>query len=185
MALLASMCIDFAAAAKLPVISYFCSLPQTGELRDGNTKEVQGLLSLIYAIIRLLIDQLPAQFSSELDLSSQRFAGLRGSVASWGVAISLLKDLIDIVPRPLFCIIDGLQLLDNWSTETLLEDFIAVLKERSSNGGETEGLKILFTTMGRSRALVKCLEASNLVLADRDGAADSSARRGGNRRFLF
>ncbi|EPE33341.1 hypothetical protein GLAREA_06353 [Glarea lozoyensis ATCC 20868] len=185
MAMLASMCIEYAVAAKLPVISYFCCLPQNDDLREGNTKEVQGLLSLIYAMIRQLINQLPAQFSSELNLSSQRFADLQGSLASWGVAISLLKDLVDIVPRPLFCIIDGLQLLDDWSTETLLEEFIAVLKEGSSSGGDTEGLKILLTTTGRSRALVKCLEARNLVLADRDGAADGSARRAGNRRFLF
>jgi hypothetical protein len=185
MKVLASMCIDFAIAAKLPVISYFCPLLQTDELREGNTKEVQALISLTYALLRQLIEQLPVQFSSELDLSRRRFAGLQGNLDSWGIAMALLRDLVEIVPRPLFCIIHGFQILDDWSTEALLEEFVRVFKGSKSSDGGAEELKILFTTTGRSKALIKCLEPRELILADQDGAADGSARRAGTRRFLF
>jgi hypothetical protein len=195
MKLLASMCIDFAIAAKLPVISYFCSLPQKDELQDGNTREVQALISMTYALIRQLVEQLPAQFTSEIDFSKKRFADLRGSSKTWGMAVSLLRDLVGFGPRPLFCIVDSLQLIDDWSTETLLEEFLSIFRPpRSSDRGRQdggkeddgqEGLKVLFTTTGRSRSLVKKMDPKELVIADRDGAADSPARRAGNRRFLI
>lgn len=185
MTILASMCIDFANTAKLPVISYFCSLPPRDELRTGNTQEVQALLSLTYALIRQLIEHLPIQFSSEFDFGKERLALLDGTLESWKSATELLRDLVGAVPKPLFCIIDGFQLLNSWKTESLFEDFFKALRGFDATSGEAEKVKVLITTTGKSNAVSKHLKASEMVLADRDGAVDSAARRGGNTRLLF
>jgi len=185
MSALASMCVDFAVAANLPVISYFVSLPPNEQLRGGTSREVQALLSLTYALIRQFIEQLPSQFSSSSDFSQGRLLLLDGTLKSWTAAVELLKDLIQVVPKPLFCILDGFQLLDDWSTDTLVGDLINVLGGQGPDEVEDKMLKVLITSTGRSRALMRLLEPDNILLADRDGAVDSPARRGGNSRLIF
>lgn len=185
MSVLASMCIEFAVAAKLPVISYFGSLPEREEVREGNSREGQALISLMYALIRQFIEQLPSQFCSSFDFNSERLPLLDGTLNSWTHAIGLLKDLTKVVPKPIFCILDNFQVLDDWSTENLLEDFVKVLGDEARNCGGGKMLKVLITTTGRSRALVGLLDANNLLLADRDGAVDSPARRGGHARLIL
>ncbi|KAF8846683.1 hypothetical protein BDZ45DRAFT_608575, partial [Acephala macrosclerotiorum] len=166
MSVLASMCVEFAAAANLPVISYFISLPPSGELRESNSREVQALISLTYALIRQLIEQLPTQFSSSFDFSQGRLSILDGTPKTWTEVIELMKDLVQVVPKPLFCILDGFQVLDDWSTEALVEDLVKVLGGEGGNCAEGETLKVLVTTTGRSRALVRLLKTKDLLLAD-------------------
>jgi hypothetical protein len=185
MAVLASMCVDFAAAGNLPVISYFISLPPRDELRGGNSREVQALTSLTYALIRQLIERLPTQFSSSLDFSQGRILRLDGTLKSWTDAVELLKNLVQVVPKPLFYILNEFQVLDDWSTETLVEDLVNILRGEGAKGVEGRMLKVLITTTGRSRALVRLLQPKELLLADRDGAVDSPARRGGNSRLIL
>jgi hypothetical protein len=185
MSVLASICVNFAVTANLPVISYFISLPPNEELREGHTRNLQALTSLTYALIRQLIEQLPAQFSSVFDFSEGRLSLLDGTPKSWTNAVSLLRDLVEDVPKPLFCIVDGFQILDDWSTEELLVDLVRVLKVEGADGIEGEKLKVLITTTGRSRALMKVLEPNDLILADRDGAVDSPARRGGRSNLIL
>ncbi|KFX93903.1 hypothetical protein O988_06577 [Pseudogymnoascus sp. VKM F-3808] len=170
MLVLAATCVEFAVSANLPVISYFISLPPNEELQEFQTREVQALTSLTYALVRQLIEHLPAQFSSEFDFTEGRLALLNGTLTSWTNAVSLLRDLVQVVPKPLFCIIDGFQVLDDWSTEELVAELVKVLQGGNANGTEGEKLKVLITTTGRSRALMKVLEPNNLILADQDGA---------------
>lgn len=185
MSVLAATCVDFAVSAKLPVISYFISLVPNEELQACHPREVQALISLTYALVRQLIEQLPVQFSSVFDFSEGRLALLDGTLASWSDAVSLLKDLVQVVPKPLFCIVDGFQVLDDWSTEELLVELVEVLKGGNANDTGGEKLKVLITTTGRSRALMKVLEPNNILLADQDGAADSPARRGGRSNLIL
>jgi hypothetical protein len=185
MNILASMCVDFATNANLPAISYFCSLPQTGLLRAGNMREVQALVSLIYALIRQLIELLPIQFSSAFDFTQERLSLLEGTLKSWSDAIGLLQDLVHTVPKPLFCIVGDFQILDDWSTESLVGDLMKVLRYSDSKEVKREKFKVLITTTGRSKVLIKYLEVQELVLADRDGAVDGPARRGGNKRLIL
>ena len=180
MTVLASMCIDFATTAKLPVISYFCTLPRETELREGNTREVQALLSLTYALIRQLIEQLPVQFSSEFDFAKERIALLDGALGSWKNTSGLLCDLLEAAPKPLFCVINDFQVLDSWSTGRLIGDLFKALRGSETKDVETERIKVLITTTGKSSALTKHLKAEEMVLADRDGAVDSPSRKGGN-----
>jgi len=185
MTVLASMCIEFANSAKLPVISYFCLLPRQDELRTGNIREEQALLSLAYALIRQLIENLPVQFSTEFGFGKERLDLLNGTLESWHIATALLRDLVDEVPKPLFCIIDGFQLLNSWKTEGLFGDFFKALRGSDSKQVSEERMKVLVTTTGRSSAVSKHLDAKEMVLADRDGAVDSPARRGGNARLIL
>jgi hypothetical protein len=185
MSVLAATCIEFAVSANLPVISYFISLPPNEELQDFQTREVQALISLTYALVRQLVEQLSVQFSSAFDFTDGRLALLDGTLASWTDTVSLLRDLVQAVPKPLFCIIDGFQVLDDWSTEELLEELVKVLHGGNANGTEGEKLKVLITTTGRSRALMKVLEPNNLILADQDGAVGSPARRGGRSNLIL
>ena len=185
MSVLASICVDFAVTANLPVISYFISLPPSEELQESHTWNVQALTSLTYALIRQLIEQLPVQFTSVFDFSERRLSLLDGKLKSWPDTVSLLRDLIEDVPKPLFCIVDGFQVLDDWSTEEFLVDLVRVLKGEGGNGAEGGKLKVLITTTGRSRALMKVLELNDIILADRDGAVDSPARRGGRSNLIL
>ena len=185
MTILASLCVDFTIAAKLPVISYFISTFPNKELREGNTQAVQAMLSVTYALIRQFIELLPAKFTSLFDFSPDRLLLLDGTLETWTDAIRLLRDLVEVVPKPLYCIIDGFQLLDDWSTEKYLADLLEGLRSKLANDGEAEGLKVLITTTGRSRALMKILEPKDLLLADQDGAVDSPVRRGGERELTL
>ncbi|KFY83512.1 hypothetical protein V498_08018 [Pseudogymnoascus sp. VKM F-4517 (FW-2822)] len=185
MSVLAATSVGFAVSAKLPVISYFISLVPNEELQACHPREVQALISLTYALVRQLIEQLPVQFSSVFDFSEERLALLDGTLASWSDAVSLLKDLVQVVPKPLFCIVDGFQVLDDQSTDELLVELVEVLKGGNGNDTGGEKLKVLITTTGRSRALMKVLEPNNILLADQDGAADSPARRGGRSNLIL
>jgi hypothetical protein len=185
MKVLASMCVNFATNAKLPAISYFCSLQRAEELRGNNTREVQELISLTYALIRQLVELLPVQFSSDLAFTEERTSLLEGTTRSWSNAIELLRDLVVTVPKPVFCIVDGFQVLDDWSTETMVGDFVKALKVYGSEEKIERAIKVLITTTGKSKALTKYLDVRELVLADRDGAVNSPAHRGGTTRLIL
>ncbi|KAE9365611.1 hypothetical protein N431DRAFT_519116 [Stipitochalara longipes BDJ] len=185
MKILASMCVNFATNAKLPAISYFCSLPPVEELRGDNTREVQELISLTYALIRQFVELLPVQFSSDCDFTQERLSLLEGTSKSWTDAIELLRDLVISVPKPVFCIVDSFQVLDDWSTESMIGDFVKTLKDSGPEEETKETLKVLITTTGKSKALTRYLAVRELVLADRDGAVNSPARRGGTARLIL
>jgi hypothetical protein len=183
MTLLASMCVDFAINSRLPVVSYFCELPQSEDLRPGNTRESQALISLTYALIRQFIELVPAEFETNFDFSQERLSLLDGTMQSWNEAIGLLRNLIQLIPKPLFCIVDGFQLLDDPSTDQYLDGIIGALS--GSALADTNRLKVLITTTSRSRSLIRNLSTQDLVFADRDGAVDSPSRRGGNKRVIL
>jgi len=187
MKVLASMCVNYATKANLPAISYSARCRKLKNWRGGNTRELQAMFSLTYGLIRQLVELLPVQFSTNLTSPKTAFF-LEGTSKSWTDAIDLLRDLVETVPKPLFCIVDGFQVLDDWSTESLIGDFVKVLIDSESKGVKRvkrEKLKVLVTTTGKSKALVKHLDVRELVLADRDGAVDSPARRGGNTHLVL
>ncbi|KAF2258990.1 hypothetical protein CC78DRAFT_621384 [Lojkania enalia] len=61
MTILAVKFVDFASASNLPVISYFCELWRGEELQNGNTPEVQGLISVAYALLRQMLEFVDAK----------------------------------------------------------------------------------------------------------------------------
>nr|XP_036574813.1 phytanoyl- dioxygenase family protein [Colletotrichum truncatum]KAF6781287.1 phytanoyl- dioxygenase family protein [Colletotrichum truncatum] len=144
--MMAARIAGIAEKTKVPVISYFCELRRGEKLRPGNdSKETQAMLSLVYALIRQLIELLPPVLETSADLTESRFQSLDGSLATWSSATSILAELIALMPGPVFCIIDAFHWLNDRSTGNYLSDLLRVL--RGNN------MKVLLFTTGRSVAL--------------------------------
>jgi hypothetical protein len=157
MSMLAAKFIEFARGSEIPLVSYFCKL-QRGTPRGGNTREVQGVVELVYAMIRQMVEMVLPEFDSNKDFSKNRFSRLDGSGDTLGEAMAVLSDLIEVLPGKVFCIIDGIQWLDDRSTTVSLTSLVAALR--------TEKLKVLFTTSGESRGLLHSLSRSELLILD-------------------
>ncbi|KAL9594655.1 MAG: hypothetical protein Q9219_006916 [cf. Caloplaca sp. 3 TL-2023] len=174
---IASYCIDLAGRSGIPVISYFCELPRRRTpLAEGMTPEMAALISLIYALIRQLVDLLPYATTNRRDqLSRESFERLNGSCESVDDALKVLGQLLDQSPPISLCIIDGLELLDDRSTQRHLALLLNILRgnkkiERAKVAEPAPMLKVLFTTSGRSRCLLDGLSRSELVFAENSSA---------------
>lgn len=157
--MMAATVIALAEKTKLPVISYFCELRRGEKLRDGNdTMEAQAMLSLIYALIRQLIELLPPLLDTSIDLSERRFKALDGSLGTWSQATSILADLGGLMPGPVLCIIDGLHWLTDRGTDNYLSDLLKILRG--------DKWKVLLFTTGRSVVLQDELSRSEISTID-------------------
>ena len=176
--------------ANIPIISYFCELPRPRtKLPRGMTAEMSGLVSLIYALIRQLIELLPSFMSCTEGLGEQRFTKLDGRVDSLDEAIAVLGELLDLSPPMLFCVIDGFETLDDRSTTKHMTAFVNTLRGHKIyrsplSKGSDRVLKILLTTAGRSRNLLADLKDEELVFAERASSAQNPGRPSAGRRSL-
>ncbi|KAK0753084.1 hypothetical protein B0T18DRAFT_483923 [Schizothecium vesticola] len=166
--LLAATFINMAAQSGLPVLSYFCELRRGEQIRESESPQSQATISLVYALVRQMVELLLPVFENDVDLSRQRFSRLDGSTHSWPDALELFTELVALMPDKVFCVIDGAHWLDERSTEGLLADLVQTLRE--------SGFKVLVTTSGRSpflRQAVADEEALTLELFDfAEGSAD-------------
>ncbi|KLU88126.1 hypothetical protein MAPG_07113, partial [Magnaporthiopsis poae ATCC 64411] len=149
LSMLAARMVDLADKNKVPVLSYFCQLSRESLAEDDDpneTPEVQATLALTYALIRQLVELLPVKFDGEQhkspDVSETRLALLDGSTRTWKAALSLMSDLLTLMPRTVFCMVDGLHWLDGWSAERYVMGLLRTL------GGKSSRLKVLYTTTG-------------------------------------
>ncbi|KAF2091477.1 hypothetical protein K490DRAFT_70314 [Saccharata proteae CBS 121410] len=148
--------IDIVARSQVPVVSYFCELQRGTAIREGHTREIQGTVALMYALIRQMVELLLPQFDCHLDFSPERFDRLNGSTQSWEETMSLFNELLEMMP----------DWLDDRSTARYLKDLVVTLRRSR--------LKVLITTTGRSRCLLAELPDSELLLMD-----EQSTSRGG------
>lgn len=164
MTVIAGKIIKLTEAAGLPVLSYFCRT--VWQDQNDETVEHVAAVALLYALIRQLVElQLP-RFDTMVDLSEERFGLLDGSLDTWNMGLALLKDLITLLPRTTFCIIDGLHWLDDQGTETALEQLVECLRD--------EKLRVLFTTTGRAGCLMGCLDPDEIVALEDPSLQDLS-----------
>ncbi|ROW17317.1 hypothetical protein VPNG_01369 [Cytospora leucostoma] len=145
---LAAKFIDLASTNNLHVVSYFCEIPRT--VPEGATREIKGAISLLYALLRQMVEILLPRLETDVDLSEERFLGLDGTMDSWPEALTVLRDLMGLTPGIVYCVIDGFHLLDDETTDEPLEQLLEILR-----GGR---LRVLFTTAGRSGCLLSILE---------------------------
>ncbi|KAJ5907453.1 hypothetical protein N7495_000135 [Penicillium taxi] len=158
--------------SQLPVISHFCALPT--QPIQGQTLREQGIIALAYSLIRQLIDLLPTMVDSDalLDLSAERFRTLDGTLATWAAALSLIDTLLHFSPPLLICIIDGIDVIHDASTDVILRELIRVLLTHTRHQppviGDKPGpaflFKVLFTVAGRIPALIETMSESDLIL---------------------
>lgn len=163
---LAGTVIDFAAQSHVPVMSYFCELRRGEALKSGNTPELQALLALVSALIRQMVELLLPAFNTDVDLSKQRFARIDGTMDCWGEAMSLIKDMVQLLPESdkVFCVVDGMNWLDDRRTQGYIQELVEVLR--------TCGFRVLLTTSGRAAALRQATTKQEAMLVENIGRAD-------------
>jgi len=168
-----------AISAGLPTISYFCEIDRDVQLEEGDTRESLALLALMYALLKQLTDMLPPDDNDKPD-----FGVLDGTLETWPQAIVLLDDLLSRAPPLLYCIIDGLQYLDDDSTERELDELFALLQNHSTHNDRSgEVCKVLLTTAGRSRCLYKNWSNADMITVE-EGGPNPRGVRGGHRQAL-
>lgn len=141
---------------RLPIISYFCLLDRGANTQDGETRETRAVTSLLYALIRQSMELFPTVFSSSKDFSTERFLSLDGSIQTFHLALDLLRDSLTHAPPALYCVIDGLQWLDDRSTVPMMDSLIQVLRDFTTESGEMGiTFKLLLTTAGPARSLLR------------------------------
>jgi hypothetical protein len=141
----ASYIVTIATKGNIPCVSYFCRFEKSEFLKreDSNGVKVDGLISLLYSLIRQLIMLAPPTLEEPYDC----YTGLPlldGSEKSIPQALDLIKILLTQVPRLLLCVIDGLQMLDQGSTTSYIRQLVDILQ--ANEDGRVR--KVLFTTSG-------------------------------------
>ncbi|KAM0721354.1 hypothetical protein Q7P37_002278 [Cladosporium fusiforme] len=172
--MIAASFVKHAKVTGIPIISWFCDLTDGSVEHNNDTKEAHALVSLVYALIRQLIDMFPLKPDEPIGVDIGAFERLDGALASMDSALKLLKHAIEQIDFMLFIVIDGLESLDDASTWQYLETLITTLVSvgpRSAESSEQRHplVRVLMTTMGRSRALLGALDADVYLLADEDG----------------
>ncbi|KAH2881421.1 hypothetical protein KXV31_000370 [Aspergillus fumigatus] len=169
----------FARQARLPVISHFCSLPT--QSTDALTLFQQGLIALAYSLIRQLIDYLPPVVESHeaCDLCLERFTSLNGTLSSSKTLLSLIDALLHYAPPLLVCVIDGLDKLQDESTDAHIRELVRTLMihtrhrvDDTADGSWNQKvlLKVLFTVADRPSSLVETMSENQLILSEPKGA---------------
>ncbi|PYI05229.1 hypothetical protein BO78DRAFT_152337 [Aspergillus sclerotiicarbonarius CBS 121057] len=173
--LLVSTCYaNFARKARLPVISHFCN-----RSTDGGTELTfeQHLIALAYSLIRQLIEYLPPVVESHAgcNLSAERFKPLNGTLTSWKEVLSLIDILLHFAPPLLVCVIHGLDIIQDASTDQQIRSLVRILLMHTRHqtvltpsGGQSQSvlLKMLFTVTGRPSSLVETLSENELILRE-------------------
>ncbi|KAH8900655.1 hypothetical protein GQ53DRAFT_801186 [Thozetella sp. PMI_491] len=139
--------VRLASQAGVPVISYFCQLGRPGPIAEHRVSvEAAGLTAVLYAIIFQILSLLPMTLRQDvIDLSKQRFSRLDGTETSYETAFKILDDLTRYVAPPVFCIVDGLQWLENDTTQVHLQRLVRILRGSP--------LRVLFISAGTPRSL--------------------------------
>lgn len=159
--------------ARLPTLSHFCKLPSREV--PGQTLHQQGLIALTYSLIRQMIDTLPTVVDSDslIDLTTERFRPIDGTLGSWVAALALVDTLLHFAPPLLVCIIDGIDIIHDESTDVALRGLLRVLLTHTRHqppSGDSPGptflFKVLFTVAGRPSALVETMSENELVLSE-------------------
>ncbi|RAL03456.1 uncharacterized protein BO80DRAFT_349470 [Aspergillus ibericus CBS 121593] len=172
--LLVSTCYaNVARKARLPIISHFCNRT------DGGTELTfeQHLIALAYSLIRQLIEYLPPVVESHAgcNLSAERFKPLNGTLTSWKEVLSLIDILLHFAPPLLVCVIHGLDIIQDASTDQQIRSLVRILLMHTRHqtvltptGGQSQSvlLKILFTVAGRPSSLVETLSENELILRE-------------------
>ncbi|KAJ5673769.1 hypothetical protein N7462_009208 [Penicillium macrosclerotiorum] len=184
-ALISACYASIARRTRLPVVAHFCALSTEGVLGLGLTPHQRGLIALTYSLIRQLIDSLPTVVDSDalLDLSAERFLQLDGSMYSWKAALALVDTLLHFVPPLLVCVIDGIDTIQDASTDVALRELIRVLLTHTrhqpqpmdlDSPGPTFLFKVLFTVAGRPSALVETMSENQVIMSESTAANEST-----------
>lgn len=156
--LISACIIERARQAGFPVAFYFGQPNNDFHPDDHEEEDVRdnGLIRMIYSLIAQILEFIPQRFHSGLDFSGSRFSYLDGTTTSLTEAICVLKNLMTVAPHMLFCIVDGLQLLEgdvDGSKAAFLKQCVEILQGLGMS--EARKPRTFFTIHGRSDALAQ------------------------------
>lgn len=155
------MTVAVAWQAETPIISAFCKRPTPAQLRPGLSIEQVGLISLIYSLIRQLVQFKRTDGIIEIDKDDAN--ALDGTAASWTASLRILKVLLQHTPVVTFCVIDGLNDLELNEGRTWCTQLLDVLKERQQQAGTS--FNILLSTAGQSMVLSQSIDVKDRFMA--------------------
>ncbi|ETI28431.1 hypothetical protein G647_00880 [Cladophialophora carrionii CBS 160.54] len=134
---------------KIPLISYFCTIADD---RHGAALLTDSLADMVSSLILQMVALLPSQFTTGLDLSPVRLGLVDKERGSISEKLDLLRDLRSLLPELVFCIIDGLQVLEDRSDRAHTRHLQQVIYCLCTFDGDHEGgktmTKVCFTTDG-------------------------------------
>ncbi|KAM6524343.1 hypothetical protein FSOLCH5_004944 [Fusarium solani] len=147
MSILAAKIIELAWEVKLrddTLVSYFCSISRQGPRKGNPSREAEGVVSLVYALLHQFLAAMhsfhytDASRQSLLSALEQRISDLDGTVQTWSEALSAFDEAARLVTQ--------IQL--------------TLLRKTS--------FKVLFTTSGRSGALLEHMDPEDCVEMDEE-----------------
>ncbi|KAF7502672.1 hypothetical protein GJ744_005285 [Endocarpon pusillum] len=150
--------------SEIPCIAFFCKIRHRDPAKDDplRTRQSDGLVALLYSLIRQLVSLAPSTIQDEKQFRSL-FPLLDGKIGSVPIAMDMIKGLLDIAPKFLVCFIDGIQLLDHKDTNAYVEELIGILRIQDLK----RAVKVLFTTSGSYPTLRRILPPGEAVRAGR------------------
>lgn len=182
----ASVYKSLAEEAGVPVIAYFCDLSNE-DPPANRSRETMELSALLYAMMRQVINLLPAQNAdAAVPFVEAKVSALDGTLRTWKDALILFEDLVHAVRLPLLLfVIHGINVLEQdaeGTTTKALEDIVrclARLTDPSPDFREEEMvIKVLFTTYGVSEPLCNLLDHESMITCDVSSpATPTKARR--------
>lgn len=151
-------------AAGIPVICYFCELEQMNDSGKAESPRVRAVMALAYALLRQLLEWLPANIDELQPEVVQALEGLDDSLSSFEAALSLISFAIKHAPPMLYCVIAEFQVLEETRTTRAIEAMVDLMQSQLHDAGKV--VKVLITTSGQSRCLLGKLSPRQLVSAD-------------------
>jgi hypothetical protein len=163
--------VAFGEQANLRMVTYFANFETPKWLGLGEPAEAKFVRSVLYALIRQMVELLPDQFEGNIDISQRRIRRLDGTEASWEEALTMLDDLIRVLPHPVFCVLDGVQCLEHAGTEQYLRRLIDILRKSDLN--------VLYLTTGTCRSLRDAIPLKEMVTEEdlRSGGQEEDLER--------
>jgi hypothetical protein len=148
---IAASIINSAGECKIPVVFVFCSWP-------GEDDE-KAIITMLYSLIRQIINSLPSDIDTPINLSRTHFQKLDGTIGTWYEGLSILSELLLHTPSLLLTVIDGIEHLDYLnigqqyigSILGLLQNHVSNTRKRNIEVMKTS--KVLFTTAGNCASL--------------------------------
>lgn len=154
--------ISLAVQANAPFISYICQRPYRTLINVSQDSENAGVLSVVYSLILQLLHFRPP--GDKVKFDRDMLAKLRGNMLGWNKVLELLRGLLEHTPAVRYCIIHGLNELENGEGAVKCKDLLNVL---FANAHRPESpFSMLFTTSGASEMLNSVIDYKDRASSD-------------------
>lgn len=150
--------------AEIPCIAFFCKIRHRDPAKTdpSRTRQSDGLVALLYSLIRQLVSLAPSNIQDEGQYRS-RLPLLDGKVSSLPIALDMIKGLLEMAPNHLVCFIDGIQLLDHKDINLYVKELIGIFRIQDPE----RVVKVLFTTSGSYSTLCRALQPGETIIGSR------------------